>query len=85
MSEIKLRANVRIGELVRELETVHKAGQGEGEVQLPSGGKLKSEAIAEAGLPQKREDFRFGTGCAPRGRWCKRKLFRSAPPCPNRD
>jgi hypothetical protein len=46
-SEIKLRATVRIGELVRELEPAQPTHTG---VQLPSGGKLKSEAISDAGL-----------------------------------
>jgi hypothetical protein len=41
MAEIKLRASVRIGELVRELETAQPTHSG---VQFPSGGKLKSDA-----------------------------------------
>ncbi len=47
-SEIKLRANVRIGELVRELD--RSAGGANPSATLPIGGKSKSGAIAEAGL-----------------------------------
>jgi hypothetical protein len=57
MAEIKLRASVRIGELVRELDTAQKVGQGS-EVQLPSGGKSKAEAISEAGLT-KSDAYRY--------------------------
>lgn len=47
MSEIRLRATIRIGELVRELD---KAQGARTDIELrPSGGK-KSEAIADAGL-----------------------------------
>jgi len=46
-AEIKLRASVRIGELVRELDTAQSHG---GKVWRPSSGKSKSEAIADAGL-----------------------------------
>src|SRR3954471_19001574 len=49
MSEIRLRASIRIGELVRELETAQREGP-PGNVRLPSGGKSKAGAIADAGL-----------------------------------
>ena len=65
-SEIKLRANVRIGELVRELETAQTARADDGvEVRLPSGGKSKAEAIAEAGL-SKSEAYRAQELAGPR-------------------
>ena len=47
MSEIRLRACRRIGELSMELEKAQPTHSG---VQLPSGGKLKSDVLAEAGL-----------------------------------
>jgi N6-adenosine-specific RNA methylase IME4 len=50
-SEIKLRASVRIGELVRELDKAQTIRNDESaEVRLPRGGKSKSEALSEAGL-----------------------------------
>lgn len=48
MSEIKLRACTRIGELSRGLE---KAGaRGRGPVSLPSRGKRKADILADAGI-----------------------------------
>ncbi len=49
LSEIKLRARRRIGEISSKLDKAHKAGQGS-EVQLPSAGKLKTEVLKQAGL-----------------------------------
>ena len=50
LSEIKLRAVKRIGEISRDLEQGHKVGRGEGSIQLPASGKLKEEALAGAGI-----------------------------------
>jgi hypothetical protein len=47
MSEIRLRACMRIGELSRELEKAEAHG---GTIRLPSGGKSKEQTLAEAGL-----------------------------------
>ena len=49
-SEIKLRASVRIGELLRELDRAERGDGPAGAVALPSGGKSKTDAIADAGL-----------------------------------
>lgn len=62
-AEIKLRASVRIGELVRELDTAEHAGPGK--YELPRDGKLKADAIAEAGL-SKSEAYRFQELAGPR-------------------
>ncbi len=64
-AEIKLRANVRIGELVRELETAERGAGPAGSVALPSGGKSKAEAIADAGL-SKSEAYRAQELAGPR-------------------
>jgi hypothetical protein len=50
VAEIKLRATQRIGELSRDLDRAHKVGRGDGQLQLPSGGKLKAQALADAGI-----------------------------------
>lgn len=44
--EIKLRASIRIGELVRAIET----GQGGHAIRMPASGRTKSQTIAAAGL-----------------------------------
>jgi hypothetical protein len=49
-AEIRLRACMRIGEISRDMEKGHKIGRGEGEIQLPTDGKLKSELLEEAGI-----------------------------------
>jgi len=49
LAEMKLRARRRIGEISRELEKGHKVGQGI-DVQLPTGGTLKKQTLATAGL-----------------------------------
>ena len=61
-SEIRLRASVRIGELVRELDKAQPTYSG---VQLPEAGKLKSEAIAEAGL-SRTQAYRYQELAGPR-------------------
>lgn len=48
-SEIRLRASIRIGELVRGLETAEREGS-PGTYRLPIDGKSKADAIADAGL-----------------------------------
>jgi hypothetical protein len=48
MSEIRLRAVIRIGELSRELEKVVTTGPSS--VKIPSDGKPKEQVLAEAGL-----------------------------------
>lgn len=48
-AEIKLRAKMRIGELVRELEKAKRKGP-RGHFIVASGGKSKGEAIKKAGL-----------------------------------
>jgi hypothetical protein len=45
-----LPLNGRIGEIGRDLEKGHKVGRGNGQIQLPSDGKLKAEQLAEAGI-----------------------------------
>ena len=49
LAEMKLRARRRIGEISAGLETARKVGQGT-DVQLPSGGKSKTEILKQAGL-----------------------------------
>lgn len=61
-AEIKLRASVRIGELVRELDAEHPRDDG-GRL-VPKDGK-KADAIAEAGL-SKSEAYRFQELAGPR-------------------
>jgi hypothetical protein len=48
VEEIRLRACIRIGQLSRELETAEANGRGP--VSLPSSGKRKADALAEAGI-----------------------------------
>jgi hypothetical protein len=49
VSEIQKRACIRIGELSRELETAEREGA-RGNYRLPSSGKSKAQALAEAGI-----------------------------------
>ena len=49
-AEIKLRALRRLGLLSCELDKAHKTGRGKGKLQLPTGGKLKSQVLKEAGI-----------------------------------
>jgi hypothetical protein len=49
MSEIRLRAVIRIGELSRELEKAEHGGAGGGS-KFPPLGTSKEQALAEAGL-----------------------------------
>ena len=49
VAEIKLRANVRIGELSKALEKAIVEGKS-GNVRLPEGGKSKTKALKEAGI-----------------------------------
>jgi hypothetical protein len=53
LSEIKLRADVRIGEISKGLETGKAAGWGKGK-EVPSGGKFKAEALKDASPPAMR-------------------------------
>ena len=57
VAEIKLRASVRIGEIVRELDVAKPGGANErgerGGSTVTQGGQSKSDAIAEAGLSRK--------------------------------
>ena len=61
--EIALRASIRVGELVRELD--RSAGGANPSATLPAGGKSKSDAIAEAGL-SKSEAYRAQEIAGPR-------------------
>lgn len=47
MTEIRRRAEIRTGELSRELDKAKSHG---GEIWLPTAGKSKSEALADAGI-----------------------------------
>ncbi|MBV8576746.1 MAG: hypothetical protein JOZ58_17140 [Acetobacteraceae bacterium] len=47
MSEIKLRASMRIGELPQELDKAKPGGKGDG-AKIPSVGKSKARAMADA-------------------------------------
>jgi len=47
MTEIRRRAEVRIGELSRELDKAEAHG---GKIWFPTDGKSKSEALADAGI-----------------------------------
>ena len=62
-SEIRLRASVRIGELVRELDK--SAGGSNPAATLPAGGKSKQKTIAEAGL-SRTQAYRYQELAGPR-------------------
>jgi len=50
MTEIRRRAEIRIGELSRELEKAERGDGPAGTFALPGGRKSKTQALADAGI-----------------------------------
>ena len=66
MSEIRLRAVIRIGEISRSLEKAEANGRGE--VSLPTSGKRKEEQLEAAGLKASARNFFPPVGRSRQGR-----------------